>query len=313
MLNWLIENPNAAVVCGVCLISFFIAIPKAINPNTILYLAFSNVAKRLYHESNSSQYNLFASSFALLLFISTVCIIVFGLLSFAYYPLAIECILLFLCIDNPLAQTGFKQLHFLLKHKQKLAARDTLKPWLRREVNQLTESGIIKAAIETKLLRYVRLVFTPLFLYYLFGIEIVLVYKLLSLFQQSWSHVTLPDSSFLKPVNCCISLLEYIPIRLFCLPVIIQKPISLKLIKHYAQQCYNQSTGWLLSCACAYLKCQLGGPAFYHHKRYEKIRVSHFVLPKVNTLTKINTLLLSSTLFWGCIMIIMELMYAFIR
>ena len=63
-------------------------------------------------------------------------------------------LILFLLINNPYTNAKLKRAAWLLTQQQKPVVRDILSQFLRRDSNNLSESGLIKAIIEHQSLSY---------------------------------------------------------------------------------------------------------------------------------------------------------------
>ena len=303
-------EPSAVIILITATLSYFLTIPQHINPFFLYYIIQHNIAKRLYQPTNSAIYQYLASTAIAFLCLSISLTLVFGLLSFAYYPEILEAVLLFLCISNPLAKSALNRVPFLLAKGQNSAVKEIIRPLLRRNVDKLSETGIIKATIETKSLRCVREFFIPLFLFYFLGIEIAFCYRLVLVTHYSWSAYCNVDSLFIKSTAVILYIIEYLPLRLFSLTMSLGKCVlSLRLIHLYNANFYNQNSGYLLSVVSAKQQCQIGGPSYYHNKRFAKTRISQFDVPEISHLKSTDKMLNKTLLLWASILILLEFLY----
>lgn len=270
------------------------------------------MASRVFKHTNSNSYQVFSSLFLASLILLSCLILFIGLTSFAYYPFAFEMIILFCFIHNPYTNANLKRVIWLLKQNQKPAARELLGATIRRDCNRLTYDGMIKATLEYQALNFLRCFFIPLLLFYLFGFEVSIAYCLLITIGNAYSAATTPNSAFNLAINAIIYVFEYIPLRLFCVPLLLKPATqSFHYIKLYLANSYNKNSVFVLCCLSGALACQLGGPAYYSGIRYSKVRVGTQRLPDFKDLVKAKKQLMACSLFWFSLLLFLEFIYVF--
>lgn len=246
------------------------------------------------------------------LILSTVLIIVVLLLQLAFYPELLSGLILYLCLENSSLNKKAIRIARLVKKNQKSTARELLKPLVAREVNALSSPGIIKAIMESVILRTARHYFVVIFIFLVLGPVAALAYRLITLIQQAWRSDIAPNSSFLMPLKLILFIVEYIPIRLLALTIASLKTSkkSMHYIKHYGRYFYQTNTGWLLSVCSASLGVQLGGPAIYNTQRFNKMRVGVERLPNADDVPQLLNTLNQTRFFWLLIIISVEVIKA---
>jgi adenosylcobinamide-phosphate synthase len=284
----------------------WLTLPRSYHPATLLFVIFSNLQKRVYKKNDTKNHQILSGTLATALPLMVILALCYGLLEFASYPELLSGLILYLCLESQKLEQSIKRLPLLLRQKQKSAARDLLRVWLRRETKNLSEPGLIKAAIETLTLRSTRLYFTVLFFYLLGGPIAALGYRILTIMHASWSKQYLPDSPFIQPIRNLTYLLEWLPARIVAICIALSKEtkVSFHYINHYGNHFYHKNTGWLLSCMSAALKSQLGGPAFYCGTRFAKVRIGQYPVPTLSSIKHAISLINRVKVLWLCFIIL---------
>ncbi len=301
MLTTLLQEHTPFVVLFVAItLEYWLPIFPGYHPKYLLDLLITNLVKRIYKPEHSDPYQVLSGALSLLVPLFIVLLPVYGILAFASYPEAISAFILYLCLEHRQIEKVTKRVTVLMKQNQKSAAKDLLRTWLRRDTSTLSEPGIIKATIETLILRIGRHYFSVLMLFLLFGIYGALTYRLLTIIHNNWSKYCAIGVKFVQPVAKLLYLLEWLPIRVMVCTILLLKETSLgiKYIKFYGSHCYQINSGWLLSCISAALKIQLGGPAIYHNVKFKKIRISQHRMPVIADIERTQTLLNKVKLIW---------------
>ena len=311
MLSNIVQSHLDFIVFIIALLAErFLPLVSWYHPNTVLVAVFRAIGKRIYNKKNTNSYHYLAAILACVLVLSVILIIITLLLEFAFYPELLAGLILYLCLESQSLTKKARRIAKLTKQNQKSAARELLKPILAREVSKLSTAGIIKALIESLILRTARYYFVVIFIFLLLGPIAALGYRLLTLMQQAWRHDVSPNSAFLKPLKLILFVIEYIPVRLLSLTIAASKATkqSIHYIKHYGQHFYQTNTGWLLSACSASLGVQLGGPAMYFNKRYNKMRVGTDRLPNADDVPAVLNRLNQARAFWVLVIVSIEIL-----
>ena len=128
--------------------------------------------------------------------------------------------------------------------------------------------------------------------------------------QHAWRADISPNSHFLKPLKILLFIIEFIPVRLLALTIAASKASkqSMHYIKHYGRHFYQTNTGWILSVCSASIGVQLGGPAVYFGKRFNKMRIGTERLPKAEDVPVIINRLNQARAFWLLVIISIEIL-----
>ncbi|WP_372761727.1 cobalamin biosynthesis protein [Pseudoalteromonas sp.] len=311
MLSNLVQNHLDFIVFSCALLAErFFPLVTWYHPNTALIAIFSAIGKRTYRADETKSYHYLATILACSVIVSVLLIIVVLLLELAFYPELLAGLILYLCLESKALDKKALRIAKLLKQNQKSAARELLKPLVAREVTKLSAAGILKAVIESLILRTARYYFVVIFIFLVFGPIAALGYRLLTLIHSAWRNNVKPNSVFLGPLRVSLFIIEFIPMRLLALTIAASKASkqSLHYIKHYGRHYYQTNSGWLLSCCAASLGVQLGGPAVYFAERFNKMRIGSDRLPVAEDIAVIINRLNQARGFWFLVILGIEIL-----
>ncbi|WP_372810368.1 cobalamin biosynthesis protein CobD/CbiB [Pseudoalteromonas nigrifaciens] len=311
MLSNMVQNHLDFIVFIMALLAErFLPLVSWYHPNTALTATFSAIGKRIYKVAEPNSYQYLAATLASTLILSVVLIIIVLLLEFAFYPELLAGLILYLCLESKAIDKKALRIAKLTKQNQKSAARELLKPLVARDVTKLSGAGIIKALIESLILRTARYYFVVIFVFLVLGPIAALAYRLLTLIEQAWRSNIKPNSPFLKPLKITLFIIEFIPMRLLALTIAASKAskLSMHYIKHYGRHFYQTNTGWLLSTCSASLGVQLGGPAVYFGERFNKMRIGTERLPIAEDVPVTINRLNQARVFWLLVVVCIEIL-----
>jgi adenosylcobinamide-phosphate synthase len=311
MLSNIVQNHLDFIVFIIALLAErFLPLVSWYHPNVVLTAIFSAIGQRIFKAKESKNYQYLAASLASTLTLSVILVITVLLLEFAFYPELLAGLILYLCLESKSTDKKALRIARLTKKNQKSTARELLKPLLAREVTKLSTPGIIKALIESLILRTARFYFVVIFIFLVFGPIATLAYRLLTLIQQAWRSDIPPNSHFLKPLTIILFIIEFIPMRLLALTIAASKATkqSGHYIKHYGRHFYQTNTGWLLSTCSASLGVQLGGPAVYFGERFNKMRIGTERLPNTDDVLVTINRLNQARVFWLLVIVAVEVL-----
>lgn len=152
-------------------------------------------------------------------------------------------------------------------------AKQTLKPLVLRECDNLSSMGLSKTFIEMQLLRTTQQVIVTAFYFLAFGPLAALSYRLLLEMHYSWNIKQPTFDAFGRIITLIINVLQWLPIRLFSLLILltsINQPTLLfwRLVK---KQFFQLNNDFLLHCFALRNEIKLGGVAIYQGKKLRKI------------------------------------------
>ena len=316
MINNIVQDNMDFIAFIIALIAErFFPLANIYHPNTVLTAIFNAIGKRVYKPTEPKSYLYLASSLAFILPLSITLIITALLLELAFYPELLSGLILYFCLESKAIDKKALRIAKLTKQNQKSTARELLSPLLAREVSKLSASGIIKALIESLILRTARNYFVVIFIFILLGPMATLAYRLLTLIQQAWRADISPNSNFLQPLKTLLFIVEFIPMRLLALTFVATQASkkSMHYIKHYGRHFYQTNSGWLLSACSASLGVQLGGPAFYFGMRFDKVRIGTDRLPTADDVPLIINKLNQARILWLLVIISIEVLVEMLK
>lgn len=280
------------IFVGAIAAAHFMPLQTSYHPNTFATLIFSRIGKRVFRPTAKQNQQKIAGTLGAVLPIFTLVVITIGIGMFAFYPQWLGGLILYLCLDTKITQRT-RRIGALLTQKQKATAKHLLEQSVSREVAELSTLGIVKATMDSTVLRVTRDYYLMIFFYLCLGPVVCLLYKLLLLCDKAWRKDIKPDSAFLKPLQAIIYYLEFIPLRAFVLllSLFLQGKKTFHYFKHYAKLSYQTNSGWILSLFAANLQVQLGGPCKYQGQRFAKVRVGAERHPEVKDIKSLLELL----------------------
>ncbi len=197
------------------------------------------------------------------------------LLSWAYQPLLVEAVLLWLLLSGEQSARELGPIATDLAQDFKLKARQRLQPLVLRQTDNLSALGLIKATIETRLLRSCALLFSPLFWYLLAGIEVSLTLLLLRQLCMVWNRKLSRYYYFAAIPATLLQWFEWLPCRLFALLLSAHRGLRYWLRHAWRGLAPfpDNNSGLVLGCAAQALRCNLAGPRFYAGQKIRLVRL----------------------------------------
>jgi adenosylcobinamide-phosphate synthase len=233
------------------------------------------LSKKVNKTSNSVKQQSIAGLAAIVVTLFPLVIILWLFADFVALDYLWHGLLLYLAFGSLNLQKINKSIAQALAANQSYIAKQTLKPLVLRETEQLSSVGLSKAAIEMQLLRTLQQGYTIVFIFLAFGPLAALTYRLLLEMHYCWNPKLIEFSHFGYYANALISICTWLPVRIFSLLLLL---LSLgrnfllfwRLSKGYFFQLNNNMAILLLALN---LEVKLGGVAMYHE---EKLRRNNF-------------------------------------
>ena len=194
-------------------------------------------------------------------------------------------------------------------HK-KVLARQTLAPMVLRETASLSEVGVIKACIESVILRFHQQYLFTLFIFLVFGPVAALSLRLLYEFSQSWNVKLKRFSIFGQPCAKTLAFLLWLPVRISALLCALIHNISGSFKALRALPSSSSTHQVVLALQGGALGIQLSGPVIYDQNKKRSTKCGG---PNQASIVDINRTLQAITLckltYWVvclCIAVIMN-------
>lgn len=256
------------VLILVVLIERYLPWPDKFHPlSFIKVLATGMQTKVLFVDRNSTRQQKISGALACITLLLPFCsmLVVFKYLS--EYPIFFEALMLLVALRF---KDIIKQTHKVtaaLAKQQKMLARHALSLIVLRETQEMSSLGMVKANIESVLLRYSYQYCAVIFWYLITGGVGALTYRLVYELSLSWNNKSIRFRHFGQPVRHVVNLLQWLPSRLACLSIVLAVNIgqgSKALFQRISYQCNHL---FILNLCGASLGIELGGPAYYGQQK----------------------------------------------
>jgi adenosylcobinamide-phosphate synthase len=256
------------VLLFVVFIERYLPWPDKYHPiSFIRALAMGMQVKVLSLERNSIGQQKISGALACIVLLLPFCtmLVVFKYLS--EYPVFFEAVMLLVALrfqDIP------KQTHRVtaaLAKQQKMLARHALSKIVIRETEKMSPLGMVKANIESLLLRYSYQYCSVIFWYLITGGVGALIYRLIYELSLCWNNKLARFKYFGQPVRHVVNILQFLPSKLASLSVVIAVNISLGSTALFQRISYQCNHLFILNLCGASLGIELGGPAYYDQQK----------------------------------------------
>lgn len=242
--------------------------PDKYHPISLIRaLAMGMQAKVLSSETSSiGQQKISGSLACIVLLLPFIAIlVVFKYLS--EYPFFFEAIMLLMALRFQDIPKQSNKVTAALSKNQKMLARHALSQIVIRETSKMSPIGIVKANIESLLLRYHYQYCTVIFWYLLTGGVGALLYRFIYELSLSWNCKLQKFKYFGQPAQKSTYILQWLPSKLASLSFVIAVNIrqgTNALCQRLSYQCNHL---FVLNLCGASLGIELGGPAYYGQKK----------------------------------------------
>jgi len=230
------------------------------------------LSNKVNQSQNSSQQQTIAGLVALLITLVPIAIILWLFADFVAVDYLWQALLLYFALGSlNLAQIN-KSIAQALVSKQSYLAKQTLKPWLLRETEQLSAVGLSKAAIEMQLLRSAQQIYVVGFLFISFGPLAALSYRLMLEMHYCWNSKLAEFKYFGYYSQLFVQLIQWLPTRLMALLILLSTlgqgyALSWRLMKGHF---FKLNNDFIIGVHAFSLAVRLGGVAMYQKNKLRK-------------------------------------------
>lgn len=262
------------VLLLVVLVERYLPWPEKYHPiSFVKMLTIGIQSKVLSPEKQATRQQKISGALACVVILLPFCTVLAVFKYLSEYPIFFEAFMLLIALHFQHIQKQTRRISIALKKQQKILARHTLSNIVLRETENMSPMGIVKANIESLLLRYSFQYCSVIFWYLLTGGAGALVYRLLYEMSQSWNHKLVRFRYFGQPVRHLTNLMQWIPGKLASLGIMIAVNISQGSKALFQRTSYQSNHGFILNTCGASLSIKLGGPAYYNGR---KIRSANY-------------------------------------
>jgi len=222
-------------------------------------------------------------------------------------------LLLYVAIGGFGLGTMNKSIAQALVANQTYVAKQTLKPWVLRDTEQLSAMGLSKACVEMQLLRFLQQMFVVSCLFLTLGPLVALGYRLILEMHYCWNIKKQPYYYFGSHAHILAQILQWLPVRLFSLLLLISAiGKNARLFWRLSSQYFSKLNNNLaLSLFALNLSVKLGGVAMYDKYKCRKISFNDQAKqPEVTDIIHANKKI--KALAWLCLIFITIIAATFI-
>lgn len=300
LIDFITQYSTYFSLIGVALLSFFISLPKDLNPLSAVELIFKQIAIKVNLDERSDAYKRLASLLSISLIYFPSILIISQLQNIVFQPITIDIMVLFVLLSWHDKKQVYLQVSQALKRNNLAQAKFKLASLTERETKPLSLMGINKATIESMVLQLSASWFAVIFWYMLTGIYGALFYRTVQICAQMWNAkkeefnaiTTLPSfiySTLLFPVHLLVSF----TFSLYDEPL---KNIPIKFKQ--SMLWHHFSSGLMLSSFALSMQLELGGIRLYQDQKITYATLGSHAAPEIEKIEQSLQRLSLSAWFW---------------
>lgn len=256
------------VLLLVVFIERYLPWPDKYHPiSFVKVLAMGMQAKVLSPTKNSIGQQKISGTLACIILLLPFCTVLAVFKYLSEYPVFFEALMLLIALRFQDIPKQTRRVSAALSKQQKMLARHALSQIVLRETEKMTPLGMVKANIESLLLRYSYQYCSVIFWYLLTGGVGALLYRLLYELSLCWNNKLSRFKYFGLPIRNVVNMLQWLPSKLASVSVVLAVNInqgSKALIQRISYQCNHV---FVLNLCGASLGIELGGPAYYEQHK----------------------------------------------
>jgi adenosylcobinamide-phosphate synthase len=238
------------------------------HPISLATMSAHNMAKKvLAPHMQSIRQQLISGGLAVLVLLFPVIVIIAVFIYLSEYPIFFEALMLLVALrfQNIIHQTN--KITAYLQSDKKILARQTVSSLCLRETVNMSPLGLIKANVESLLLRYSYGFCSVLFWYVVLGGAGAVIYRILYEISLAWNNKLNRFQHFGKPVRYIVNILNWIPVKLAGLSFMLTVNITQGVSAILNPLSYKSDHLYVLNVCGSSLGIELGGPAYYDQQK----------------------------------------------
>tara|TARA_R110001583_G_scaffold67490_3_gene192873 strand:+ start:17943 stop:18911 length:969 start_codon:yes stop_codon:yes gene_type:complete len=288
-----------SIIC-VSLLSFFVSLPKDLNPLSAIELIFKQIAKKVNLEDRSDSYKRLASLLSISLIYFPIIIIISQLYNIVFQPIFIDILILFIMLSWHDKKLVYMQVSRALKDNKLAQAKFKLSTVTQRDTKPLSLMGVNKATIESMVLQLSASWFAVIFWYLAIGIYGAIFYRTVQICAQQWNA---KDEHFktLTAIPSLLYTLMIFPVHLLMSLTfsLYDKPIKNIPLKFKQSLLWHHfSSGLMLSTFAIGMQLELGGVRLYQNKKMTYPSLGNGNAPNIEKIELSLQRLSLSAWFW---------------
>jgi len=300
LIDFIEQYSNYFSIVVVAMLSFFVSLPKDLNPLSAVELIFKQIAIKVNLENRSDSYKRLASVLSICLLYFPTTLIITQLYNIVYRPVTIDMLILFVLLSWHDKKVIYGQISDALQHNNLAQAKFKLASLTERETKPLSLMGVNKATIESMVLQLSASWFAVLFWYMLTGIYGALLYRTVQICAQQWNAkrpeftilTSIPSfiySAMLFPAHLLISF----TFSLYDRPIQ-NLPTKFKQSLHW----HHFSSGLMLASFALSMQLQLGGVRLYQDQKITYATLGSHSAPTIDKIALSLQRISLSAWFW---------------
>lgn len=299
-LDALLAHTTLLAMWGALLLHWFFPVPSDISPLTLWRRVADAISDKVNHAEDTPEQQRLAGALSLAIMWLTVAVLLVALKQLVWVDWLFQLLLLWLALGwKPVTNLAL-QIEHALSRDDKPQARTLLATALNRQTYSLSPVGIAKAGCETLLVGYVRGLISILFWYAVAGGIGAFLYALVAQLARTWPPRKQEYTQFGLPTSAMLSMLDWLPSRLFALLIATGHRFqpALTAIREQGQNWSVNGAGWLLAASGAKFQLALGGPAIYDDEKCVRPSIGGEISPSSLHLALLNQTLRQKALLW---------------
>ncbi|MDO6841879.1 cobalamin biosynthesis protein [Paraglaciecola chathamensis] len=257
----------------VMLVEMLMNWPERYHPLSFAKLVATRMADKVHPSADRAVLQQrISGTLAPLVLISPVAIILAIFITMAEFPVFFDGLLLLIALQYQGVLARAKKVNSALALGKKTLARQMLNPIVLRETDLLSEVGIVKATIESTLLRFHQQYLCTALTFLLFGPVAALCFRLVYEFSHCWNTKRDRFSYFGQPCAMLLMIVQWLPLRLTSYLYILlgSVPSALKAQGELPRSSSTHQT--LLALHGGAMGIELSGPAIYEGEKKRSIK-----------------------------------------
>lgn len=262
------------------------------HPLTLFRLLARAMGDKISQQKRSDSQQRTSGVLAIFVLMSPIVIVAVTMKWFAEYDWFFDAFFLFVALNFQYVNKKANQINRLLQQEKRAFARNVLGKMVLRETSSLSKVGIVKASMETRILRFHYQYLSVIFWYLFTGGIGALIYRCFYELNQEWNIKQDKYKAFGKPAAWLMFLLQWVPVRLSTtfFTMTLGLSGSIQAVKKLGGKFSSHSL--ILAVFAGALKCELGGPAFYGNRKIRLPKCGTDTLPGVEDARKLGILMI---------------------
>ncbi|MCP5077168.1 MAG: adenosylcobinamide-phosphate synthase, partial [Psychromonas sp.] len=300
LINFIEQYSSYFSFMAVALLSFFVSLPKDLNPLSAVELIFKQIAVKVNLDERNDGYKRLASLLSICLIYLPTILIISQLYNIVFQPITIDILILFVLLSWHDKKLIYLQIIDALKRNNLAQAKFKLASLTERETKPLSLMGVNKATIESMVLQLCSSWFAVIFWYILTGIYGALFYRIVQICAQQW-NAKKSEFTALTTIPSFIYTVMLFPVHLLVSFTfsLYDKPLHNLPIKFKQSLLWHHfSSGLMLASFALSMQLELGGVRLYQQQKITYATLGNTAAPAVDKIELSLQRLSLSAWFW---------------